>query len=138
MFRWLILGVPHIVWGGLFIYLYNSSGSDHLEYDTISVALTTIEVILVVFGLASFGFIAVLAEKRAKEAAEPVANRVAKEVAEAEIPPEAARQVLAYFERLGIDWNKLPRSADSSDAENEDTYNGFADALAPRDEKDAG
>ena len=106
MLRWIVLGGPHLIWLGLFCYLYNSAGSHRLNYDTISVALTALEVVLVVFGLAGFGFLAILAEKRAEAVAKPVARKAAEEEVRKNLP-STVRRLIAESEQeqesLGVD-----------------------------------
>lgn len=98
MFKWLVW-LPHILWGGIFIYLYNHGGAVHLEYDTMSAAMSSLQLVIVVGGILGFGYFAYVSEKRATE--------VAKAVAEKEAPLEARRAAQEWLDRFGPKANSV-------------------------------
>lgn len=100
MWRWLLLGGPHIFWAAAFLYLFNTKGRYHFNYDTISVALTSLEIIIVVFGLMGFGYLTILAERTAKEKAIEVAGKEAKEEIEKIVPSMVRRAVRDEMDAL--------------------------------------
>ena len=116
----------HLVWAGLFLYLWVVKGRSYLNYDTLSASITMLEMTLVVGGLLSFGYFKYVAEHKAED--------VAKKTAEEEAKLEARRATIEYIDQYNIDWDKLPRKEGGEHASQD-----FADALnSGQDEENAG
>lgn len=88
----------HVVWFGALLYLWNSRGLQAPDYDTISVALTSLEVVLVVAGIFGFTYFSFVAERKAKEVADAEAKRLLEEVKENQLPPLIEREVRRAIE----------------------------------------
>lgn len=82
------------------------------RFDFATLLLTVLGITLTLAGI--FGFVEVRSrsEAAAIAAAKPIAHKVAKETAESEIKPEASRIIEEFFDRKGIDINKLPKRED--------------------------
>ncbi len=83
------------------------------RFDMASMFLAGIAILL---GMAAiFGFLEVRSKaiRVAKDEATLEAARVAQEVAELQIRPEAERSIEAFFERKGIDITQLPTKSDT-------------------------
>lgn len=109
----------HVFWFGAFLYLYNTKGRYYFNYDTLGIALTSLEVILVVGGVFGFAYFRFVAQDQAQ--------RTAKKTAEEEAKPEARRAAEEWMESQGIDWQKLAVMAPSNDTAS--STQNFADAL---------
>lgn len=112
MFKWAVW-LPHILWGGLFLYLYNHKGAWKLDYDTMSATMTSLQLVIVVGGILGFGYFAYISEKKAAE--------VARQVAKDEAVPEARRATEEWLARFA-----------PSEAQAETFKNAFDDGLVSR------
>jgi hypothetical protein len=86
--------------------------------DLASMFLAGISVLLGLAAIFAFVEVRSRAIRNAAETAKLEATRVAQEVAELQISPEASRIIEEFFDRKGIDINALPRKSDkmASDA----------------------
>ncbi|KJS07891.1 MAG: hypothetical protein VR78_19015 [Hoeflea sp. BRH_c9] len=90
----------HIVWFAAVVYLWNTKGRYHFNYDTISVALTSLEIILVVGGIFGFTYFRFVAEKKASEVAKEAAELEAKATLKEQLPSMVAQEVRANMKAL--------------------------------------
>jgi hypothetical protein len=124
------------VWLAALVYLWNSKGRYHFNYDTISVALTSLEMILVIGGVFGFTYFKFVAEKQAKDAAETWVKLHLPDLVKAAVPdqvekllPSAVRRKLEEMEQ---ERNKL--GIENSDNRNlQETMNALDDG--EKDEK---
>ncbi|MBB4064522.1 hypothetical protein [Gellertiella hungarica] len=77
------------------------------RFDLVSLLMTVLGIVLTLAGVVGFVEVRSRSESVAREAAGSVAARVAKETAENEIAPEGNRLIENFFDRKGIDLNKL-------------------------------
>lgn len=96
------------------------------RFDFITLLLTVQGIVLTVAGVFAFVEVRSRSEAAAVQAARSIAHKTAKETAEAEIKPEASRMIEEFFDRKGIDLNKLPRRDEGSL-----NYQALADAISP-------
>ena len=119
----------HIVWFGAVVYLWNTKGRYHFNYDTISVALTSLEMVLVIGGVFGFAYFKFVAEKQAKDVAE-ASVKLAVPAEVEKLLPSIVRRNLEEMEqerdKLGLD---TPEDAKLQDAINA-LDNGGNDATA--------
>ncbi len=83
----------HLVWFGIALYLWNASGLPKPEFDTVSVTLTTLEVVIVISGIFGFTYFSYIAEKKAREVADEQTKDFLREMREDIIPPLIEREV---------------------------------------------
>lgn len=83
----------HLVWFGIALYLWNASGLPEPKLDTVSVTLTTLEVVIVISGIFGFTYFSYIAEKRAREVADEQTEKFLREVREDLVPPLIQREV---------------------------------------------
>lgn len=93
MLKWVIVCGLHVVWAATFFYLWNSRGLGPVEWDALTASMTALQTVIVVFGLVGFGYVAIIAEKTAKQAGIAAAKEQAKETA-TELTPGEVKKVL--------------------------------------------
>lgn len=116
MVKWCIAIGLHAVWLFLFLYLWNTGGIGNLNYDSLSVSLSILQTSLVIFGFISFGYIAVMADRAAKE----TARKAAEDMVKSELPALVKREMQELRDLtkvLGTQPDMPQQAADSLDGD---------------------
>lgn len=93
MVKWCVSIGLHAVWLAIFLYLWNTSGTVKVEMDTLSMSITVLQTVLAIFALVGFGYIAIIAERKAHDTAKQVAENVVK----SELPAMVRREIDELF-----------------------------------------
>ncbi|ANL52884.1 hypothetical protein [Rhizobium phaseoli] len=132
---WTLLKDYHFVDQSLYQAVETTKSSDALHvavqlgrFDMISIFFAGVSILIGIAAIFGFAEVRSRSEKRAEEAAKPIAAQIARSVAENEIRPEANRLIEDWFERKGIDVSKLPKR-ESESAASEDINQNIADAF---------